>query len=100
MPTPRFAVCVTFECAPEHAEVFKDALTTQAKNSVAREADCHQFDVAVDPGSPSKFFLYETYTDAAAFDAHVETAHFAEFNNKVTPWVTHKAVATYEILNS
>ncbi len=31
------------------------------------------------PTSPRKFFLYEQYTDQAAFDAHRQTRHFIKY---------------------
>lgn len=35
------------------------------------------YQVLRDPGDPALFVLFERYADAAAFDAHRATAHFA-----------------------
>ena len=36
--------------------------------------------------------LYEIYDDAAAFDAHLATPHFAIFNEATAPLVASKTV--------
>lgn len=40
-------------------------------------------------------FLYEVYTDAAAFDAHQKTDHFASFGERVADMVEEKTVQTW-----
>lgn len=37
-------------------------------------------------------FLYEIYDDAAAFEAHKQTAHFAVFDRESAPLVAAKEV--------
>ena len=36
------------------------------------------------------------YDDKAAFDAHLATAHFKEFNDKTAPWIAEKKVRILE----
>ncbi len=90
-----FIVTVNFIVVPEHREAFAAAMDEQAKNSLNLEADCHVFDVGVDTDDDCSFFLYEKYTDSAAFDTHLESSHFLNFNARVTPWITSKSVATW-----
>lgn len=37
--------------------------------------------------APNHFFVYERYTDRAAFDAHLAAEHCAAFNAELTPLV-------------
>ena len=47
---------------------------------------------APEAGPGDKIVLYEIYDDAAAFDAHLATPHFAVFNEVTTPLVARKTV--------
>ena len=90
-----FVVTVNFVIVPEHREEFAKAMYEQARNSLDLEADCYVFEVSVDTDNECSFFLYEKYTDAAAFDVHLESRHFIDFNERVTPWVESKTVGTW-----
>ena len=91
-----FAVTVTFRVKKEFAEQFAENVIRQASNSLMNEENCHQFDVCMDPSDPQRVFLYEIYTDSAAFDAHRKTAHFKDFNSTVTTWLQEKEVRTWD----
>lgn len=95
-----YAVTVTFEVAPEHAEAFRETVLIQAENSVEREERCRRFDVCADPERPGVVFLYEIYDDAAAFQDHLASPHFKAFDATVGPWLTGKTVETWEIIAS
>ena len=41
-------------------------------------------------------FLYEVYDDRKAFDAHLATLHFKQFDPAVAPMVASKAVRVLE----
>ena len=90
-----YVVAVEFRAVAARAQDFREALCRQARNSLAREPDCHGFDVCQDPGDPAQFFLYELYSDAAAFEAHLASAHFHDFDATVRPWVESKAVRVW-----
>lgn len=92
-----FVVTVTFEVEAQHRAAFAAAVADQARNSLALEADCLRFDVCHDPDDPTRIFLYEIYSDAAAFQTHLESAHFEAFNAQVTPWTRDKAVGTWSL---
>lgn len=87
-----FVITVHFEITAGHEQEFARAVLTQAQNSLDREQDCHVFDVCVALEAPGSFFLYEQYTDAAAFESHCASAHFKSFDERVRPWVASKAV--------
>jgi len=90
-----FVVTVKFTLAEGAAEAFMPLMHAQAKNSVALEADCHQFDVCGDPEDAAIVFLYELYSDEAAFKLHLASDHFKQFDADVADLVTAKLVACY-----
>ena len=90
-----FAVTVTFEVKPGHEAEFLARVKRQAAESLAREPGCHQFDVCRPAARADTVFLYEIYSDEAAFQAHMETAHFKDFNATVATWVLDKRVQTW-----
>ena len=94
-----FVVAVTFIAKPDKAEAFRDRVRRQAAESLDREPGCHRFDVCADPESPERIFLYELYSDEAAFKAHLETQHFKDFDHDVAPWIEDKTVATWTLLD-
>ncbi len=90
-----YVVTVTFRIAPEASGEFLVAMRENAQTSLEMEPGCHRFDVAIGEDGPETVFLYELYTDRAAFDVHLGSAHFKAFDAKVAPWVIDKTVATY-----
>ena len=91
-------VVVFFEAHRSHVSDLGAALLEHARNSLALETGCRQFEVAQDPLDPAGFFLYEVYDDEAAFKLHCNTAHFAEIEARCTPWIASKKVLTYTLL--
>ena len=100
MSRPTFAVAVTFRIHADSVETFRNRVLQQARDSVEREPGCHQFDVLVDEKDPATIVLYETYTDAAAFDTHRTTDHFKDFDQTVTSWIETKEVRRLCLLES
>ena len=93
-----YAVLVEFTLYPEHADAFRRRVRQQAQDSLREEPECHGFDVCVDPQRDHFVLLYEIYTDRKAFDAHLESAHFHDFEDAVRDWVSDRKVATYHSL--
>ncbi|MEO6624437.1 MAG: putative quinol monooxygenase [Burkholderiaceae bacterium] len=87
-----FVVTVQFSIHPTHSAAFLREMVANARNSREREPGCVAFDVCEDPAQAGQVFLYEIYTDAAAFEQHKREAHFLEFDKVVAPWVSHKSV--------
>lgn len=90
-----FAVVVTFQIAPDTWDDFMPLMSRNAATSLAEEPGCRQFDIATDPARPHEVFLYELYRDAAAFDAHLASAHFKAFDAAVADMIAEKSVRTY-----
>ena len=93
-----FVVTVTFTIKRENLDDFMIAMMTQAHNSLTREEGCLQFDVCQDQDSPDRIFLYEVYSDRAAFEAHLKSPHFLEFDKTVSPWTASKVAEQWERL--
>ena len=91
-----YVVTVVFAAKPEHLDDFLPAMNANAQASLEREEGCHQFDVCQDPENPNVIFLYELYTDRAAFDVHLASEHFQDFNALTADWVADKQVRTFE----
>ncbi len=70
-------------------------MLANARTSLRDEDGCHQFDVATDPARTHEVFLYEIYTDRAAFEAHLASVHFKDFDAAVTGMIASKDLRTY-----
>ena len=91
-----FVVTVKFELVPGAEAAFMPLMHTQAKNSLELETECHQFDVCTDPEKPGTVFLYELYSDEAAFQLHLASDHFKQFDADVAALVQDKQVQLYQ----
>ncbi len=94
-----YVVTVDFRIKPEFTAVFRERMIANARASREREPGCFQFDVCTDPGNPECIYLYEVYTDRAAFDVHLDSEHFKSFDREVTTWVAAKTVHAYARLD-
>ncbi|MFZ0726868.1 MAG: antibiotic biosynthesis monooxygenase [Desulfobacterales bacterium] len=92
-------VTVEFSIHPPHEREFQEIVLMQAHNSLTHEADCHRFDVSIDPHDGTRFFLYEVYTDDAALQAHRKTSHYHEFGTRAAAWVAQKRVQVWHGLD-
>jgi quinol monooxygenase YgiN len=90
-----YVVTVEFKVTADHAEAFRDAVLRQSRNSLVNEPDCHQFDVCTYPNDPTLIYLYEVYSDQEAFQSHLRSDHFLDFDTKTKAWVDSKTVRTW-----
>ncbi|MEM6275725.1 MAG: putative quinol monooxygenase [Pseudomonadota bacterium] len=90
-----FAVVVTFTLSDGTEADFLPLVESNARLSLDQEPGCHRFDVCTDPGRPGEVFLYELYTDEAAFAEHLKSNHFLEFDAAASAYVTGKDVRTF-----
>jgi (4S)-4-hydroxy-5-phosphonooxypentane-2,3-dione isomerase len=95
-----FAVTVLVEVDDRHLPEFMEEMKKQARNSLEREKGCRQFDICADAQAPRRVFLYEIYNDKTAFDAHLRTDHFLEFDRRVNDWLVSKKVECWERLGN
>jgi len=85
-------VLVEFRIHSAHEQAFHRAIVHNAQLSLETEAGCRQFDVCRDPEDPALFFLYELYDDEAAFQTHLQSAHFQQMNAATASWVETKRI--------
>lgn len=90
-----YAVCVTFKLETGQAASFMPLMHENARTSLREEPDCLQFDVLSDPSRPDQVFLYELYSDRAAFDAHLASSHFKVFDAATSAMIAGKDVQTW-----
>ncbi|MEM7216387.1 MAG: antibiotic biosynthesis monooxygenase [Pseudomonadota bacterium] len=95
----RYAVCVTFKIVPEHWNIFVDLVKRNAKTSKVLEKDCLQFDVCTNKMYPYEVFLYEIYASPEAFNAHLRSSHFRDFDAEASMMIADKQVKTYFLVD-
>jgi quinol monooxygenase YgiN len=91
-----YVVIVEFSIKPGLAVSFLERVRQQARDSLDGEPDCQVFDICIDPDRANFVLLYEVYSDRRAFDAHLASAHFSEFDTTVRDWVSDKRLACFE----
>ncbi len=93
-----YVVIVEFTTHAQHVAAFRRRVIQQAGDSLELEPDCHVFDICIDPDRENCVLLYEVYTDRSAFDVHLASPHFLDFNATVQTWVNDKKISTFERL--
>ena len=89
-------VVVFLEAQRGREDDLREALVGYSRTCLEREPGCHRYDVCLDPVEPKAFLLYQIYADAAAYMAHRELPHYAEFRLLADPWTASRRVLTYE----
>lgn len=95
-----YVVTVRFQIKPEHRQAFGALMRAQARKSLALEPACRRFDVCELEGDGNAIFLYEVYDDRAAFDLHLESEHFRQFDSAVADMVETKNVETMRLMEN
>ncbi len=92
-------ISVVFKVKPEAVEDFREAVQRHAKNSLEKEEGCQRFDVCIDESRPDTVFLYEVYSDQAAFDHHRGTDHLKQFGEISAPMLVSREIESWRLLN-
>ena len=95
----RFVITVDFNLHTGALEPFLILIKDNARKSLSDEPGCDRFDVLIEKGAPDHIVLYEIYQDRAAFNLHLKSRHFAEFNAASQRYVMDKKVVEYEYTN-
>lgn len=90
-----FVITVEFTVKAAHVADFRAAMLEQARNSLEKEHGCRQFDVCFDPKDDARVFLYEIYDNEAAFQEHLKSERFQEFDATVKDWTASKSVGAW-----
>jgi (4S)-4-hydroxy-5-phosphonooxypentane-2,3-dione isomerase len=93
-----FSLIVHLQIAPTRRDEFLDAIRANAEASVRDEPGCLRFDVCSVAEDPTRFVLYELYTDAAAFAAHKAAPHFADWRTVSSRVVVRQENTAGELL--
>jgi autoinducer 2-degrading protein len=78
---------------------FERAILANAESARSREPGCLRFDVSQREDDPAQWLFYEVYTDAAAFDAHRASAHFAAYQQVADKALAAKTLTRYATKN-
>lgn len=92
-------VVVEMEIDPRHYRDFMALLKRNAENSRTSEEGCLIFDVCIpeEVPQPPTVLLYELYSSSEAFDLHLQTEHFKEFDRLSRHMVRAKTVHRYRL---
>ncbi len=91
-------VTVEFVVKPECVAAFRQAVMEQAANTLREEPACRRFDVCIDLTGGNTVFLYEIYDDHTAFEEHLRSRHFQEFDSTTRAWLEQKTVQSWRLL--
>jgi quinol monooxygenase YgiN len=92
-----YAITVDFRLKPGAMADFRILIDRNAIDSCRDEPGCRRFDVLVPKGDDSRILLYEIYDSRAAFEQHLQTPHFHDFNRDSAGLVISKAVAEFDL---
>ena len=95
----RFVILVDFQLKPGALAAFLPLVQENAAASVRDEPGCRRFDVLTpespSPGQTDQVTLYEIYDDPAAFDAHLQTPHYARFRDATDDLIDGRIVRRF-----
>ncbi|MBI3030038.1 MAG: antibiotic biosynthesis monooxygenase [Candidatus Rokubacteria bacterium] len=91
-----YVLLAELKIQPDEVEAFGRVIDRQAKDSVEREKDCHQFDVCQQETDPSVFLLYEIYSDKAAFDQHMKMPYTTQFFTEANPMIANRNIRGFK----
>jgi len=78
---------------------FERAILINADTARTREQGCVRFDVSQREDEPTQWLFYEVYKDAAAFDAHRASPHFAAYQDVAEKALLAKTLTRYATKN-
>jgi len=93
-----FVLVVEFTLHPDAFERFAPLIAENARQSVALEPGCLQFDVVRALDAPDRILLYEVYADEAAFQAHSKMPHVAAFFSAAGDLIAERKITRMERL--
>jgi (4S)-4-hydroxy-5-phosphonooxypentane-2,3-dione isomerase len=76
---PYFINAVDIDVVPGQVDAYLAALKENGAAAVKEEPGCHEFNITVSQKDPNHVFIFEVYENAAAVEAHRQTAHFKKY---------------------
>ena len=95
----RYVITVDFQLHPGSLPQFLPLMLDNAEKSRTHEAGCDRFDVLLPPGESDRVILYEIYRDEAAFQVHLKTSHFIDFDAATRALIKDKKIGKLFIEN-
>ena len=89
-------VLAEFKIEPGGMERFLELVERHAKNSLGQEAGCLQFDIVRDSRDENRVFLYEVYSDEAAFELHKAAPYLGWFRDQTKGLIAESRVTTHQ----
>jgi quinol monooxygenase YgiN len=94
-----FVVSATWKAKPGEAERIAEVIKDMTPLSRAEPGNLF-YQAQVSSEDPETFFLYEQYTDAAAYEDHKATAHFQQHVfGYALGYLAERTVRTYETID-
>lgn len=75
-------------------EAFKQAARTLGQAAVQLEAGCLALYAVADQENPCRITVFEVYRDEAAYQAHLNSAHFASFQQQTRDMILTRQLST------
>ena len=93
-----YVITVEFDIDPTQCAAFMKLMTENAAASLRDEAGCRHFDVCRPREVANRVFLYEVYDDEAAFQAHLQSAHFKSFAAATKDMITARRIVACDLV--
>lgn len=90
-------IVATLRAKAEYREMVLAALQELVKASLVEDG-CKEYRLHVAANNPLEFLFYETWESKAAIDAHTQTTHFLDFQQKATEWLEQSEINLYQEL--
>ena len=97
-PMAKLIIWVVFDIKPGAFAAFQEHTIPNARAAVADEPGCQRFDILLpEDGSEEQIALYEIYDDEAAFQAHLQTPHYAKFKAAIPGLISGQNVTRFSL---
>lgn len=94
------AVIVEWEVEEINVEKFVNLLTQLQTATLENESGCITYEILQNKAKPSQFFIYEVFENAAAYDAHIRSAHFKTLvSSQIKPLIKQEKITHTTPLN-
>ena len=95
----KIVLVVELEIEPESFETFVEIVSKHGSNSLKIEEGCLRFEVLKPRESQNKVILVEMYADAAALDAHWNSAHMSAYREKVSDMIVSRVANRCDLIS-
>ena len=85
---------------PDQLESYKAALKESIETSVRLEPGVLTYYAVADKANPSHITILEIYADSAAYQSHIETAHFKKYKNTVKDMVKSLELVDVDLIDA